>query len=102
PRQTIVWRVRSRHEMVSRVIDTGIGSRKNPTPQQGLGFHIMNYRAQLMGGRLEMDSPQTGGTRVSCYWPIHAPRPKKAPNSDEPIGAVPKLSRVSVAGDRTL
>ncbi len=29
----------------------------------------MNYRAQLMGGSLKIDSPKGGGTRVSCYLP---------------------------------
>ena len=53
--------------MVLRVIDDGVGFPKERKPQQGLGFHIMNYRAQLIGGRLEIDSPQTGGTCVSCY-----------------------------------
>ena len=43
----------------------------------------MKYRAQLMGGRLEIDSPQTGGTRVSCYLPIHLPGSRKAPNGDQ-------------------
>jgi signal transduction histidine kinase len=101
-REIVVRLERVRKEMVLRVIDDGIGLPKELKPQQGLGFHIMKYRAQLMGGRLEIDSPQTGGTRVSCYLPIHAARPKKAPNGDEPIGAVPTLSKAPVAGDRTL
>jgi len=101
-RQIVVRLERSRQEMVLRVIDDGIGFRKGIKPQHGLGFHIMNYRAQLMGGRLEIDSPQAGGARVSCYLPIHALRSKIAPNGDEPIGAVPKLSRVPVAADQTL
>ena len=46
--------------------------RMNPKLKQGLGFHIMNYRARLMGGRLKIDSPKGGGTRVSCYLPNHA------------------------------
>jgi signal transduction histidine kinase len=29
----------------------------------------MNYRAQLMGARLEIDSPKRGGTCISCYLP---------------------------------
>lgn len=78
-RQIVVKLERSRKEMVLRVIDDGTGFRKELKPQQGLGFHIMNYRAQLMGGRVEIDSPQTGGTRVSCYFPDHAPHPKAAP-----------------------
>ena len=71
-RQIVVKLERVRKEMVLRVIDDGIGLPKELKPQQGLGFHIMNYRAQLMGGRVEIDSPQTGGTRVSCYLPAHA------------------------------
>jgi PAS domain S-box-containing protein len=69
-RQIVVRLERVRKEMVLRVIDDGIGFPKDLKPQQGLGYHIMKYRAQLMGGRLEIDSPQTGGARVSCYLPI--------------------------------
>src|SRR5262249_26391519 len=101
-RQIVVRLERSRQEIVLRVIDDGIGFPKDLKPQQGLGYHIMNYRAQLIGRRLEIDSPQTGGTRVSCYLPIHAPRSNKAPNGDQPIGATPKRPRVPVAGDLTL
>src|SRR5262245_15608152 len=63
-RQIVVKLEQFRKEMVLRVIDDGVGFPKDLKPQQGLGFHIMNYRAQLVGGRLEIDSPQTGGTRV--------------------------------------
>jgi PAS domain S-box-containing protein len=101
-REIVVKLQRSRREMVLHVIDDGVGLSGERNLKQGLGLHIMNYRAQLAGGRLEIDSPKTGGIRVSCYLPVHAPRPKTAPNGDEPIGAVPKLSRVPVAGDRTL
>jgi signal transduction histidine kinase len=101
-RQIIVRLERFRREMVLHVIDDGIGFPKGINPQQGLGFHIMKYRAQLMGGRLEIDLAKTGGTRVSCYFPVAASRSNKASNGDEPSGAVPKLSRVPVAGDRTL
>ena len=61
-RQIVVKLERVRKELVLRVIDDGAGFLKELKPQQGLGFHIMNYRAQLIGGRLEIDSPQTGGT----------------------------------------
>ena len=67
--------------------------RKTLNRQQGLGYHIMNYRAQLMGGRLEIDSPQTGGTRVSCYLPSHAPGSRKPPNGDQTAEAMRKNSK---------
>jgi PAS domain S-box-containing protein len=86
-REIIVKLQRSRREVVLHVIDDGVGFRKELKPQQGLGFHIMNYRAQLMGGRLEIDSPQTGGTRVSCYLPHNVSRSSKAQNGDEPAHA---------------
>jgi PAS domain S-box-containing protein len=86
-RQIIVRLERSRQETVLRVIDDGVGFPKVFKPQHGLGYHIMNYRAQLAGGRLEIDSPQTGGTCLSCYLPLHAPRPNKGPNGDQPTRA---------------
>jgi PAS domain S-box-containing protein len=101
-REIIVRLQRSRREMVLQVIDDGVGLSQERKLKQGLGLHIMNYRAQLAGGRLEIDSPKTGGTCVSCYLPVRVPQPKKVPNGDEPIGAVPKLSRVPMADDRTL
>jgi signal transduction histidine kinase len=82
-RQIVVRLERVRKEMVLSVLDDGIGLSKELKPHRGLGFHIMNYRAQLMGGRLEIDSPQTGGTRVSCYLPVLATAPRKPPNGGQ-------------------
>jgi glucose-6-phosphate-specific signal transduction histidine kinase len=59
--------------MALHVIDDGVGCSNESKLKQGMGFHIMNYRAQLMGGRLKIDSPKGGGTCVSCYLPNHAP-----------------------------
>ena len=101
-RQIVVRLERVRKEMVLRVIDDGVGFPKDLKPQQGLGYHIMKYRAQLMGGRLEIDSPQTGGTRVSCYLPSHAPASRKAPNGDQPAEGMQKNSDSLVASDLTL
>jgi PAS domain S-box-containing protein len=99
-RKVVVRLERVRQDMVLRVIDDGIGFPKELKPQQGLGYHIMKYRTQLMGGRLEIDSPQTGGTRLSCYVPVHPPQSRTTQNGDKP--AMPKLSRRPVADDRTL
>jgi len=104
-RQIVVRVERVRKEMVLRVIDDGIGFPKELKPQQGLGFHIMKYRAQLMGGRLEIDSPQKGGTRVSCYLPVHSAHANNVPNRDIATGAVSKNSPgrgASVPGDLSL
>jgi PAS domain S-box-containing protein len=78
-REILVKLENSRQEMVLSVIDDGVGFSDQLKPKHGLGFHIMNYRAQLIGGRLTIDSPKNGGTRVCCYWPDGA-----APRLDKP------------------
>jgi PAS domain S-box-containing protein len=35
----------------------------------GVGLSIMSYRARALGGRIEIDSPPTGGTVVRCSCP---------------------------------
>jgi PAS domain S-box-containing protein len=73
-REIVVRLEGSRQGAVLRVIDDGIGVSSEPTVKTGLGMHIMNYRAQVLGGRLEVDRPKAGGTCVSCYLPNHGPR----------------------------
>jgi PAS domain S-box-containing protein len=72
-REIVVKLENSRQGMALHVIDNGVGCSNESKMKQGLGFHIMNYRAQLMGGRLKIDSPKGSGTCVSCYLPNHAP-----------------------------
>ena len=98
-RQIVIKLERSRQQMILRVTDDGIGVNEEPQLKRGLGFHIMNYRAQLMGGRLEIDSPKNGGTRVSCYLPLPRAGSKKAPTGDRPIWSQGKNSAVPVAGE---
>src|SRR4030095_7665163 len=77
-REIVVRLEKSREEMVLNVIDDGVGFSDQQKTKQGLGFHIMRYRAQLTGGRLEIDSSKHSGTRVSCYLPNRAPRSRKS------------------------
>jgi signal transduction histidine kinase len=77
-RQIVVELGRSGKEIVLRVIDDGIGFPDKPELKHGLGSHIMDYRARLIGARLEIDSPKQGGTRVACYLPdVPLQSPKK-------------------------
>jgi PAS domain S-box-containing protein len=69
-RQIVVKLERSgQRQMVLSVTDDGVGVQKARNGVRGLGFHIMNYRARLMGGQLKVESPEKGGTRVACYLP---------------------------------
>jgi PAS domain S-box-containing protein len=107
-REIIVRLQRSRQEIVLHVIDNGVGLSDERKLKQGLGLHIMNYRAQLAGGRLEIDSPKTGGTRVSCYLPSRVAWSHNAKNGKQPAelietvpsraAAVPKFSASTATG----
>ncbi len=68
-REIVVKLARSQREIVLRVIDNGVGLSNDPKLKEGLGLHIMKYRSQLIGGRLEIDSHDGVGTRLSCYVP---------------------------------
>jgi len=61
---------RVKNEFVFSVTDNGVGLSKKPKAGQGLGFHIMQYRAQSIGARLEFESRKKGGSRVACYLPL--------------------------------
>ncbi|MGE5208475.1 MAG: sensor histidine kinase [Alphaproteobacteria bacterium] len=68
-RKIVVKLERLGTEMVLRVIDDGAGFSQGTNVNKGLGCHIMNYRARLIGGRLEIKAQKRRGTRVSCYFP---------------------------------
>jgi len=81
-RQIVVKLERLRQrQIVLSVTDDGIGVSKARNGARGLGFHIMNYRAGLMGGQLKVKSPKKGGTRVACYLPNKAAQSKERKNA---------------------
>jgi len=68
-REVVVHLARSRTGIVLSVTDNGVGLPKEPNKARGLGFRIMNYRAQAAGGHLQVTRQPSGGTRVACYLP---------------------------------
>jgi len=50
--------------------DDGVGIERPSAPQTGVGLHIMNYRAGMIGGNLEIHREQPRGTAVTCRFPI--------------------------------
>jgi signal transduction histidine kinase len=68
-REIVVGLKQSRKGIVLSITDNGVGLPSEPNKAEGLGFHIMKYRAQSAGGRLEIESGKKGGTRVVCYMP---------------------------------
>lgn len=71
-REIVVALAGSREATVLTVTDNGVGLPNTLNSARGLGFHIMKYRARAIGGRLEIERPKKGGTRVACYLPNKA------------------------------
>jgi len=51
------------------VTDDGIGIPDDRRNSQGMGLHIMDYRARSIGARLEIKAVKPRGTRVVCLLP---------------------------------
>ena len=83
-------------QMVLSVSDDGVGFRNAPNKTHGLGFHIMKYRAQAIGGHLEIECPKKSGTRVTCYLPDKAAQSQDRKNTGiQPFSA--KLTKAIAA-----
>ncbi len=50
--------------------DDGTGIKEDRASTQGMGLHIMTYRAGMIGGRLEIRPNQSRGTSVTCIFPV--------------------------------
>ncbi len=50
--------------------DDGSGIVENRGNNQGMGLHIMNYRAGMIGGTLEVAPDSIRGTTVTCTFPM--------------------------------
>jgi PAS domain S-box-containing protein len=89
-REIVIRLERAAKEMVLRVIDDGVGFPSEAQTSRGLGAHIMDYRARLIRGRLEIKSQERGGTCVSCYLPDHGhPSRKTNGKKNDPSERLP-------------
>jgi signal transduction histidine kinase len=60
-------------EVVLSVTDDGAGLPAAALAKGGMGLRIMNYRAGMIGGRLEVQRLPARGTRVTCTVPATSP-----------------------------
>ena len=58
------------HQGVLTITDDGSGIPEIPAGNKGMGLHLMNYRARMVGGSLEVQRRATGGTIVTCLFPV--------------------------------
>jgi PAS domain S-box-containing protein len=76
--RVIVVKLRTTRNVVSlSIADDGSGMPQAGSPAAGMGLKIMEYRAGIIGGTLQISGRRTGGTRVRCVCP-QAPRPRAA------------------------
>lgn len=54
------------------VQDDGEGISDIPSSHTGMGLNIMNYRANMIGGSLDIRKNFTGGTSVVCVFPLRS------------------------------
>ena len=59
------------HELVLAVTDDGTGMR-SPRKKKIMGVHMMKYRADVCGGKLEIESRRGHGTTVTCRVPLES------------------------------
>ena len=77
----IVIRLASDQEQgVLTITDDGSGIANIPDNNAGIGRHLMNYRARVVGGSLEIERAPRGGTVVTCLFPAQG-------SEDEPVQA---------------
>jgi PAS domain S-box-containing protein len=50
--------------------DDGCGIGNAVPGNKGMGLHLMNYRARIIGGSLEVQRVASGGTVIACLFPI--------------------------------
>jgi PAS domain S-box-containing protein len=67
----IIIRLSGKNESgVLSITDNGTGFDLEPFAFGGLGLRIMRYRADVLGGTCSIESQASGGTTITCRFPI--------------------------------
>lgn len=69
-RQVVIRLAADQHTGALTIQDDGCGIRSVVPGNEGMGLHLMNYRARMVGGSLEVQRLPTGGTLVTCLFPV--------------------------------
>ena len=91
--QAVIVSLRVANQVISLAIaDNGSGLPKPPLPASGMGLKIMEYRAGMIGGSIQIKNRKNGGTRVRCLCPLASPRKAANPSSKDHARAAPNRS----------
>ena len=72
-RQIVISLAADQEQGVLTIADDGAGIAEIPANNAGMGRHLMNHRARVIGGSLEIERIPTGGTMVTCLFPLQFP-----------------------------
>jgi PAS domain S-box-containing protein len=72
-RQIVIRLAADQQQGALTIQDDGYGISSIVPGNKGMGLHLMNYRARMVGGSLEVQRVPTGGTMVTCLFPILPP-----------------------------
>jgi two-component system CheB/CheR fusion protein len=72
-RQIVIRLAAEQHQGALTIQDDGHGIGSAVPGNKGMGLHLMNYRARMVGGSLEVQRVPTGGTMVTCLVPVLPP-----------------------------
>jgi signal transduction histidine kinase len=70
------------------VRDDGKGISEASANQAGMGLNIMNYRANMVGGLLDVRKNSTAGTSVVCVFPLRDGASERIEHEREPSQSV--------------
>jgi PAS domain S-box-containing protein len=73
-RQIVIRLAVLQNQAALTIQDDGYGIGHIAPGTKGMGLHLMNYRARMVGGSLEVQRAPTGGTLVTCLFPVSSPR----------------------------
>jgi signal transduction histidine kinase len=77
-RQIVIRLAADEQQGALTIQDDGSGIGNNVAGNKGMGLQLMNYRARMVGGSLEVRRVPTGGTLVTCLFPV-LPRAASSP-----------------------
>lgn len=69
-RRILITLCADRQQGTLTIEDDGCGIASVVPGNGGMGLHLMNYRARMIGGSLTVHGVATGGTSVSCLFPV--------------------------------
>jgi PAS domain S-box-containing protein len=72
-RQIVIRLAADQRQGALTIQDDGYGISSTVPGNKGMGLHLMEYRARMVGGSLEVRRLATGGTMVTCLFPVLPP-----------------------------